>query len=80
MWYEPNMILEKYHYYTKDYLQSLNNKFNKTITYRGDSLIKNWVYGGGCHFKRNPFGSIDNLNISVGSWKNYFASSVNKPR
>ena len=80
MWYEPNLILEKYHYYAKEYLKSLNNKFNGTITYRSDSMIRNWVYGGGCHYKRKPFGSIDNQDISEEVWNEYLSSSAQKSR
>jgi hypothetical protein len=53
VWYEPNQILGKYHYYTKEYLNSLDNIFNGTITYRDDSIIKAGVYSGGCHYKKN---------------------------
>ena len=80
MWYEPNLILEKYHYYTKEYLPSLNNKFNGTITYRNDSLIKNLVYGGGCHYKHKNHASFDDDIITTSKWKEYMSKAVNKSR
>ena len=80
MWYEPNLILEKYHYYTKEYLQSLNNKFNATITYRNDSLIKNLAYDGGCHYERNNHDSLDENVISKSQWKEYMSRALNKSR
>ena len=80
MWYEPNLILEKYHYYNKNYLRSLNNKFNGTITYRSDSTIKNWAYSGGCQIKRNPFGAKDNQVINDVKWKDYISLSMKKSR
>lgn len=76
-WYEPNQILQKYHYYSRDYLRSLDNKFNGTITYRNDSLINSWIYAGGCHYKKNP-----DFSESVGEdeWQIFSNAAVNRSR
>ena len=77
VWFEPNQILGKYHYYTKDYLKSLDNIFNGTITYREDSIIKARVYSSGCHYKRNS--EIQHIT-KVDEWQTFLNTARNKSR
>jgi len=44
VWFESNLILQKYYGYHHEYFRSLNGIFNTTISYRGDSWINNRFY------------------------------------
>ena len=77
VWYEPNQTLEKYHYYTKEYLRSLDNVFNRTISYRNDSFVEPLAYNKGCRYKKNLW--LDNSVDDV-KWTVFSNTAVSKSR
>ena len=79
-------MLERYFNYTDEYYRSLNDIFNGTISYRGDSFIRNNLYGlerrDGymCYLKEIQQIYTHNAQIGDDEWGHYENSAVAKPR
>ena len=86
VWWESNIMLERYFSYTDKYYRSLNGLFNGTISYRGDSFIRNNLYGWErrgelmCYLKERQQIYTRNAQQRYDEWNNYENSAAAKPR
>ena len=76
MWYESNWTLERRFSFSHEFFQSLNGKFNTSITYRADSFIKTPTYALGYHYEKKTTNHDSRGNDA--NWRRFENGAVKK--